>query len=93
MAKHGYGPGCVSHFYYRIEKFSGANGFFLMRVFFTPVGNCGPNYGKYAGHVMGENGHHSKKWLNLTTKLAIIQKSLLDISLPWEYCPKNIRQI
>ena len=58
-----------------------------------PVGNCGPNYGKYAGHLMGENGHQSQKWPNLTTKLAIIQKSLLDISLPWEYCLKNIRLI
>ena len=66
---------------------------FFMRVFFTPVGNFGPNYGNYVGRLMGENGHQSQKWPNSTIKMAIIQNSLLDISLPWEYCPMNNRQI
>ena len=57
------------------------------------MGNCGPNpYDPYA-RLMGENGHQIQKWPTSTIKMAKIQKSLLDISLPWEYCPKNIRQI
>ena len=66
---------------------------FFVWVFFTPVGNFGPNYDNYAARLVVENGHQSKKWPNLAIKMAIIKKSLLDISLPREWCPKNIHQI
>ena len=93
MAEHGYGQGCVTYFSCRIGRFNGANGFFCMWVSFTPVGNYGPKTHENHARLIGENGHQSIKWPNSTIKMAIIQKSLLDISLPWEYCPKNIRQI
>ena len=82
MARDSYGQGCVSHFSCRIGRFHGANGFFLMRVSFTPVGNCGPKPCDPCARLMGKNGHQSQKWPNSTIKMAIIQKSLLDISLP-----------
>ena len=64
-----------------------------MRVFFTPVGNYGLNtYDPYA-RLIGENGHQSIKWPNLTMKIAIIKKAILDKSFPCESSAKNICQI
>ena len=82
MARDSYGQGCVSHFSCRIGRFHGANGIFLMRVSFTPVGSYVPKTHEHHARLMGENGHQSQKWPNSTIKMAIIQKSLLDISLP-----------
>ena len=55
---------------------------FFLRVFFNPVGNNGLNPDDPSHRLMSENGHKSKKWPNLTIKMAIIQNSLLDKSLP-----------
>ena len=57
------------------------------------MGNFGQNpYDPY-GHLVVENGVYLKKMLNLTMKIAIIQKAILDKSLLWESFSKNICQI
>ena len=57
------------------------------------MGNYGPNPDDPSQRLMVENGHQSKKWQNFTIKMAMIQKSLLDKSLSWQYCPMCIGQI
>ena len=57
------------------------------------MGNYGPKTHEPHAPLIGENGYQSIKWPNSTIKMATVQKSLLDISLPWQYCPMNIRQI
>ena len=71
----------ASHTFSGTSKSLVARTDFFVGVFFTPVGSSGPNTHDPHARLMGENGHQSKKWPNLTIKMAIIQKSLLDKSL------------
>ena len=65
----------------------------VTQTYMVDIFRYGPNPDNPSHRLMGENCHRSQKRPNLTIKMAIIQKSLLDKSLPWEYCPKNTRQI
>ena len=60
----------------------------------TPMGNFGQNPDDPSHHLVVENGNFWKKReLILTMKMAIIQKAILDKSLPCESSPKNIGQM
>ena len=83
----------ASHTFNGTSKSLVARTDFFVGVFFTPVGNYGPNPDDPSHRLMGENGHQIQKWPNLTIKMAIIQKSLLDKSVSWQYCPMSIDQI